>query len=84
VGAGEIAARTFSPRRDLKGYFGFSHRPAVRRNAAAGQINDLEERTVREVSAYSTVDPALAREAAYSRRHLKWHRLKTGRDQNPY
>jgi hypothetical protein len=43
----------------------------------------LEGRSVREVSAYS-VDPGLAGQAAYLRHRLKKHRLKTGRDQNPY
>jgi hypothetical protein len=55
-------------------------RSARRRQAKSTAL----KKSVREVSGYSTAGPALVREAAYSRHHLKWHRLKTIRDQNPY
>ena len=45
------------------------HRPAVRRQRRVAD-HGLEERNLREVSAYSTVCPEPAREAAYSQRPL--------------
>jgi hypothetical protein len=51
----------------------FRHRPAVRRNAV-GQIIGWKEK-LREVSAYSTVGPEFAWEAARRRQPIR-HRLK--------
>jgi hypothetical protein len=75
--------RGFPLRRDLKGCLEFQAqtcRSARRRQAKSTAL----KRSVREVSVYSTAGPALGREAAYWRHHLKWHRLKTTRNQNPH
>jgi hypothetical protein len=49
---------------DLEWGFVFSHRPAVRRKRR-GADHGLEERSVREISAYSTAYPERARVAVY-------------------
>jgi hypothetical protein len=90
----EIPPCKFCAGGDLGRGFPFRHRPAVRRQRRVAD-HGLEEGDLREVSAYSTVCPESAREAAYSQRptalismpaiprHSIWHHRKMKSDRPP-